>query len=72
MARLVRHEATGPIKVEPQNKPVFICGCGLSQDLPFCDGAHKICKQGDGEAEGKVYVYDNTRTTVVRVEDDTD
>jgi len=72
MARLVRHEATGPIKVEPQDKPVFICGCGLSQHLPFCDGAHKLCKKGDGEAAGKVYVYDKTRTKVVRVEDDTE
>jgi len=72
MARLVRHEATGPIEVKPQDKSVWICQCGLSKNLPFCDGAHKLCKQGDGEAEGKVYVYDKTRTTVLRVEDDTE
>jgi CDGSH-type Zn-finger protein len=71
MARLVRHEATGPIEVKPQDKSVWVCQCGLSQTPPFCDGAHKLCKQGDGEAAGKVYVYDASRTKVIRVEDDT-
>ena len=41
MARLVRHEATGPIEVKPQPKSVWVCACGLSQNLPFCDGFHK-------------------------------
>ena len=62
MARLVRHDATGPIRIDPQDKPVFICGCGLSQNLPFCDGAHKACT---GEEQGTVYVYDNERKAVV-------
>lgn len=62
MPRLVRHEMTGPIKIEPQDKPVFICGCGLTRNFPFCDGSHKVCA---GEDPGTVYVYDKDQRTVV-------
>ena len=41
MARLIRHDADQPYRIDPQDKPVFVCACGLSQDLPFCDGSHK-------------------------------
>jgi len=70
MARMVRHEATGPIEVPPQEKSVFICACGLSQDLPYCDGSHKNCKGSSAEEEGKLYIYNKSRTQVLRVEDD--
>jgi CDGSH-type Zn-finger protein len=56
MARMIRHEATGPIEVPPQDKSVWICACGLTKDAPFCDGSHKLAKQQ--EEAGKVYVYD--------------
>jgi CDGSH-type Zn-finger protein len=62
MARLVRHESTGPIRIDPQEKPVFICGCGITQNFPFCDGAHKACR---GEVEGTLYVYDAERQSIV-------
>ena len=74
MARLVRHTAAGPYKIDPksvpQDKMIFICGCGLSQNLPFCDGSHKGCRD---EEVGKLYVYDAGRKSVVetRVEDQT-
>ncbi|MEM1209954.1 MAG: hypothetical protein AAGI54_11875 [Planctomycetota bacterium] len=34
MARLVRHEATGPteVKPDPDGKSAWICACGLSQN----------------------------------------
>lgn len=67
MPRLVRHEATGPIEIKPQPQSVWICGCGLSQNQPMCDGSHKTCRQ---EAQGKVYVYDKERKTVLEVRDE--
>jgi len=66
MARLVPHDQTGPIEVKPQQDSVGICQCGLSQNLPFCDGSHNVCKK---EAAGKVYVYGPDRKTVVEVRD---
>jgi len=66
MARLIRHDATGPIEVKPGEKSAWICACGLSQNLPLCDGSHKKLKQ---EEAGKCYVYNDARTDVVEVKD---
>ena len=56
MARMVRHEKNAPYEVpEGTELPVWICGCGLSKNKPFCDGTHKKTKD---EAAGEVYVYD--------------
>ncbi len=56
MARLVKHERQGPYEIpEGTELPVFICGCGLSKNKPFCDGSHK--KTRDEEA-GELYIYD--------------
>lgn len=55
MPRLVRFDAVKPIKLEPQDKPVFICACGLSANFPFCDGKHKPCADED---PGMLYTYD--------------
>lgn len=63
MARLIRHDATGPDRIDPQEKPVFVCACGLSQNLPFCDGSHKACRD---EESGMMYVYDDQRKVVIQ------
>ena len=69
MARIVRLEATGPIKIDPAQFPrdeqgnlkaIWICACGLTGTPPFCDKAHKACA---GEEPGKVYEYDPATRT---------
>jgi CDGSH-type Zn-finger protein len=41
-------------------KVLSICTCGLSQKFPFCDGAHKTCKDEDPST---TYTYEGgTRT----------
>jgi CDGSH-type Zn-finger protein len=62
MARLIRHDAVEPHRIDPHDQPVFVCACGLSQDLPFCDGSHRACKD---ETPGTLYVYDAQRKRVV-------
>ena len=67
MARLVRHEATEPYEVKIGDQSVWVCACGLSQDLPFCDGTHGTVAS---EEPGKCYLYDRGRRKVVEVKND--
>jgi CDGSH iron-sulfur domain-containing protein 1 len=55
MARIIKHEAKGPIRIEIGGEVKSICMCGLSKNKPFCDGSHKICSE---EKEDKIYRYD--------------
>ena len=61
MARLIRNERTGPYKIEAKDFPkdgksIWICGCGLSSTMPYCDQAHRACAD---EKPGALYVYEN-------------
>ena len=63
MVREVRHDATGPLKVDEgdfddEKGNIAICLCGLSDEYPFCDGSHRttrdeeantVYRYGDGE-----------------------
>ncbi len=56
MARLVKHERNGPYEIsEGTELPVFICGCGLSNNKPFCDGSHRNTRD---ENPDDTYAYE--------------
>lgn len=60
MARLVRHEATGPRKLDeddinPEKGDIAVCQCGLSDEYPFCDGSHRVTRT---EMDDKLYKYE--------------
>jgi CDGSH-type Zn-finger protein len=58
MPRIVKHDRMGPYKIEPgsipNDRPIWICGCGLTKTFPFCDGSHKACRDED---PAKLYEY---------------
>ena len=58
MARLVKHEKTGPYEIpEGTELPLYICGCGLSKNKPFCDGSHKKTRD---ETPNEMHMYDDS------------
>ena len=72
MARLVRLEAIGPVKIDPTTIPlgidgkpkkIAVCACGLSSTFPICDGSHKQLN----ERPGQLYRYDPVTKAVIDV-----
>ena len=66
MARMVRLDAAGPVKIDAATWPrdehgnpktLWVCACGLSAKFPFCDGAHKTTSKL--EEAGFLYRYDS-------------
>jgi CDGSH-type Zn-finger protein len=61
MARLVEHEADGPLilgedDIDDEKGDVAVCLCGLSDDRPFCDGSHRATHD---EEDGRLYRYED-------------
>ena len=72
MARQIRLTQSGPYKIEPKDFPkdgksIWICGCGLSSTMPYCDKSHKVC---NAEQPGSLYHYDPTTKQVTHSEPD--
>jgi len=55
MSRLVKRSRTQPYEVTVGGETQYICACGLSANLPFCDGTHAVTAE---EEPGKLYWYD--------------
>ena len=55
MARIVKRTRGVPYPVTIGGETKYICGCGLSNTQPFCNGTHKISREED---PGKLYWYD--------------
>lgn len=55
MARIVRRQRTAPYEITVGGETQYICACGLSANLPFCDGSHSNVED---EPQDKLYWYD--------------
>ncbi len=60
MARIVLHERNRPYVVKVGDQELHLCGCGLSENKPYCDGTHmKTVDEGS-----KLYMYDKSGNRV--------
>lgn len=56
MARVVKRHRTQPYEVTIGGETQYICACGLSNNLPFCDGSHGAVADED---PARLYWYDD-------------
>ena len=60
MARIIINKDKGPAEIKVGDESKWVCMCGLSNNKPFCDGAHKKTK----DEEEKLYVYNKEGSRV--------
>jgi CDGSH-type Zn-finger protein len=54
MPRLVKRARQEPYAISVGGETQYICGCGLSGNLPYCDGTHEATADEDPT---KLYRY---------------
>jgi CDGSH-type Zn-finger protein len=55
MPRIVKRFRQEPFEVAVGGETQYICGCGLSANLPYCDGTHANTTDED---PARLYWYD--------------